>query len=365
MIKSEEASFMPDPEEFQRRLLDWYDREARILPWRGELDPYKIWISEMMLQQTRVDTVIPYYFRFIAAIPSVDALSLLPEDQLLKLWQGLGYYRRAMNLQKAARIIMERFHGQLPSAIADLQSLPGIGPYSSGAIASIAFGTKTCAIDGNVLRVMARLTGTRDNIAEPAVKRRLEDTLKELLPEDRIGDFNQAMMELGALVCLPNGTPKCEECPHHAQCEAARQGLCAVIPEKIKDKQRRIETKTVFVISAENYIALRKRKKGGLLANLWEFPQVDGHLSEDECKDMLKKWGILNAEIIQTEFSRHIFSHLEWHMTGYSVFAEKTADYPPEWVWASKNEIVQYYAIPTAFKGFMKWIPLDTFHVVR
>ncbi len=302
-----------------------------------------------------MDTVIPYYNRFIAAVPSIESLALMPEDQLLKLWQGLGYYRRAMNLQKAARIIMERFNGQLPSTIADLQSMPGIGKYSSGAIASIAFGTRICAIDGNVLRVMARLTGNRGNIEEPAVKRRLEKTLEDLLPVNRIGDFNQAMMELGALVCLPNGEPKCAQCPHYEQCEALRRDLCAVIPAKTKEKDRKIENKTVFIIAAGDRIALHKRGKTGLLANLWEFPQVDGHLSEGECMNMLKEWGIFNAEIIQTEFSRHIFSHLEWHMTGYCVSAEKAADYPPEWVWASKNEIAQDYAIPTAFKGFMKW----------
>ncbi len=352
---------MINPEDFQTELLDWYSKEARTLPWRNDPDPYKTWISEMMLQQTRVDTVIPYYNRFIAEIPTVRALSDVPEEKLLKLWQGLGYYSRAMNLQKAARILIEKFNGEIPSDIKELQSLPGIGAYSSGAIASIAFGARTCAVDGNVLRVMARITANTGDISDRMVKIQLTEVVEGLLPARRTGDFNQALMDLGATTCLPNGEPKCAVCPVQGYCEAYGKGLVSMIPEKAKSKERRTEEMTVFILSRDDAILLKKRAGRGLLANLWEFPHTGGHLAEEECKEKLEEWGIRSRDITPIGPSRHIFSHLEWHMTGYFILADSRRPLPAgnpqeEWVWASKKEILQRYSIPTAFKSFMKWI---------
>lgn len=346
---------MMDPGIFQQKLLDWYRKEARVLPWRTDPAPYKVWISEMMLQQTRVDTVIPYFERFVSEIPSVGDLSETPDDRLLKLWQGLGYYRRAMNLKKAARIMMEQFDGRIPDTVELLKTLPGIGDYSAGAIASIGFGVKTCAVDGNVLRVMARLTADSGNIDDPSVKKRWKAEVQKLLPENGAGDFNQALMDLGATICLPNGAPRCTECPVRPLCEADKAGIASLIPEKIKVRDRRIEQKTVFILVDNGRFALRKREPEGLLANLFEFPHAEGFLSLEECGAMLKEWGISGYDILPAGEARHVFSHLEWHMKGYFV-AVRDKKPMAEWIWVSPEEIRLAYSIPTAFKGFMKWL---------
>jgi len=340
-------------EGFHQDLLAWYRSSARDLPWRREPAPYRIWISEMMLQQTRVDTVIPYYNRFIEEIPTIQKLAAIEEDRLLKLWQGLGYYNRALNLKKAARRIVEEFDGIMPSEVKDLMTLPGIGEYSSGAIASIAFGKKVPAIDGNVLRIVARITGSREDIGSIKTKELFRPVVLSLLPEVAVGDFNQALMDLGATICLPNGSPKCAECPVQGYCLAHKDGLVSELPVKTRKKIRVVEEKTVLVISLENRLAIRKRDGGGLLPNLFEFPNLPGHLTEQECKEAVETLGVKALEIKGLNPVRHIFTHLEWKMKGYFVEVELKRE-QEGLIWATREEIDTFYSIPTAFKGFLK-----------
>lgn len=338
-------------QKFQEQLLGWYDAHARILPWRDQPAPYRVWISEIMLQQTRVDTVKPYFERFMEALPSIQALAEVSDDQLMKLWEGLGYYSRARNLKKAAQQVLEDFGGQLPSHPEELQKLPGIGPYSSGAISSIAFGVKAPAIDGNVLRVIARITANTGDITNNGVKKEIEKQVVDLLPDVRVGDFNQSLMELGATVCVPNGLPKCEQCPVHALCAGSQQGIAADLPIKQKKKKRRLENKTVFVIEYRDRIAVAKRPEGGLLAGLWEFPNTEGHLFYGESAKLLKAWGITSEGMLPLQNSKHIFTHLEWHMVGYFVEAQQVED-KGLFTWATREEIFAQYSIPTAFKAY-------------
>ncbi len=344
---------MTDINKFQSNLTQWYRKESRELPWRSDPTPYKVWISEMMLQQTRVDTVIPYFLRFIAEIPTVQALAQVEEGKLLKLWQGLGYYNRALHLKKAAGLIIENFNGQIPSETEELQSLPGIGAYSAGAIASIAFGKRVPAVDGNVLRIIARITANREDIGDAKNKKRIESFVRELLPLEHTGDFNQALMDLGAGICLPNGEPKCPECPINEFCRAYREGLCSEIPVKTSKKERKIEKKTVLVILYKNRFALRKRNGGGLLPNLWEFPNVEGALTKEKCRELLPEMGLSAYKITALKASRHIFTHLEWHMKGFFIDASEVQN-SSDWVWVTKEEINDQYSIPTAFKEYLK-----------
>lgn len=339
----------------QEKLLEWYDSNARILPWRDNPSPYRVWISEIMLQQTRVDTVKPYFERFMKTVPSIQELADISEDQLLKLWEGLGYYSRARNLKKAAVIIMQQFGGIVPADIKGLMSLPGIGPYTSGAIASIAYGIKTSAIDGNVLRVIARITANQGDIADPRVKNEIEAVVCSFLPEQRVGDFNQALMELGATICLPNKQPKCSSCPVQLFCNANQQDIAGLLPVKSKKKARKLEEKTIFVIDYMGNTAIRQRPAEGLLSSLWEFPNVEGHLSYEECEKILKQWGITASEITQMKASKHIFTHLEWHMIGYFVSA-RSIQGENQFLWATRKEIKERYSIPTAFKAYRDFL---------
>ena len=339
--------------QFQHKLLTWYGSSARILPWRDNPSPYRVWISEIMLQQTRVEAVKPYFERFLEEVPTIRDLAVLPKDRLMKLWEGMGYYSRARNLKKAACILMEQYHGELPSDRKELQALPGIGPYTSGAIASIAFGAGEPAVDGNVLRVMARISGNRGDLKDKSVRKELETLAAELLPRKKPVDSNQALMELGAVVCLPNGKPKCGECPVQSFCEAYKQDAADQIPLKAGKAERRMENRTVFVICFEERIALRKRPEQGLLSGLWEFPNAYGHLSSAECREALAEWGICPGSIVPLPDAKHIFSHLEWHMKGYSVRA-KAVQEECGLVWAEKEEIRNHYSIPSAFQAYLR-----------
>lgn len=336
---------------FQLALLKWYDNHARILPWRDNPTPYRVWVSEIMLQQTRVDTVKPYFEKFIKNVPDIQALAILPEEELLKLWEGLGYYSRAMNLKKAAILITEQFGGQIPSDVDKLKTLPGVGAYTSGAIASISFDKSVPAIDGNVLRVISRLTANQGDIIDKTVKREIEQNLIQLLPSARAGDFNQALMELGATVCVHGGSPKCEACPVQSFCAGYDQGIAAKLPVKGEKKARRIELKTVCIISYQDLYAIRQRVDSRLLANLWEFPLLEGHLSIQECTEELKKWGITVDKIVPLTNAKHIFSHLEWHMIGYFITAIHITEHPAL-IWVTKKHIEQQYSIPSAFKKY-------------
>ena len=327
-------------------LLAWYDAGARVLPWRDDPTAYHVWLSEIMLQQTRVSAVLPYYERFLAALPDVAALAAVEEDRLLKLWEGLGYYNRARNLQKAAHKIMEEYDGAFPGDYETIRSLPGIGEYTAGAVASIAFGQAVPAVDGNVLRVIARITGDEGDVLDSAVKRRFGAWVRDVLPEDRPGDFNQALMELGAMVCLPNGAPKCAQCPARPFCTACREGTWNVLPVKRKKTPRRMEEKTVFVLLSSQGVALRQRAAKGLLAGLWEYPNEP----VEECA-IPALLGLAPEELEPAGQGRHIFTHIEWRMQARTARIPAEA-LPEGWVWADRQALAQDYAVPNAFQAF-------------
>ena len=334
--------------DFQTALLLWYDKNKRVLPWRDIPTPYRVWVSEIMLQQTRVDTVKPYFERFVAELPDVKALAEVSEQKLLKLWEGLGYYSRVKNMQRAAKTVMEQ-GGGFPSTYAELLKLSGIGKYSAGAIASIAYGEKVCAVDGNVLRVLSRITENYGDILCPSVKLEIENIVKELLPNSRVGDFNQALMELGACVCLPNGFPKCELCPMSFLCLAFQKNVQALIPVKKSKADKTEEFKMVFLIFHGDKVAIRKRSDSGLLAGLWEFPSSEGHLTLENAEKLLASWGIAVKNIEKSQPSKHIFTHKIWHMTGVTVVTENEVS---DFVWTTREKIAEDYPIATAFKTY-------------
>ena len=343
---------------FQERLnrlaaprLDWYDVNKRELPWRGAPDPYAVWVSEIMLQQTRVAAVIPYYQRFMAQLPTVADLAAVPEDQLLKLWEGLGYYSRARNLQKAAKVICEEYGGQFPVDYARLVKLPGIGDYTAGAIASIAFGRAVPAVDGNVLRVAARIGGIAEDILDPKVRKEFRRRMEEATPHDRPGAFNQALMDLGATICLPNGMPLCDSCPVRQLCAAREQGTQAQLPLRKKKAPRRREELTIYLLINQGKVALRRRSEDGLLAGLWEFPHVPGTLEDSAAAVPVENWGLQIVDWRKKLTARHIFTHVEWHMTGYLVDVRgcDMADF----TWADREEL-ENYAIPSAFAKYLE-----------
>lgn len=327
-------------------LLTWYGENARVLPWRTDPEPYKVWVSEIMLQQTRVAAVLSYFTRFLEAFPTVADLADAPEEKLMKLWQGLGYYSRARNLQKAARQIMDRFGGEFPRTYEELRTLAGVGEYTAGAIASIAFGIPVPAVDGNLLRVSARITGEVGEITSPAVKKKLTAQLREILPLEFPGRFNQAMMDLGATVCLPNGTPLCRQCPAAEFCTAHALGKETDLPARGEKKPRRVEERTVFLIFREGKVALRRRPEKGLLARLWELPNALSPAAY-----ALEEWGIAAEEKKPGIEGKHIFTHVEWRMTSVLVRTGQET-LPPGWVWADRAELERDYAVPSAFAAF-------------
>lgn len=334
-------------------LLAWYDRAARVLPWRSNPTPYFVWISEIMLQQTRVEAVKPYFDRFVREIPNIAALSAVEDGALMKIWQGLGYYSRARNLKKAAQGIMTGHDGVFPGTYEAIRALPGIGDYTAGAIASIAFGLPVSAVDGNVLRVFARLLGSGVNIAQPATKKLFAAGIRRLIPPDRPGDFNQALMELGATVCLPNGQPKCGVCPLSGHCRGYELGIAETLPVKPPKKPRRQETLTVLIIKdPAGRVALRQRPEKGLLAGMWEYPHVPEYLTADQTARQLKLWRLGEAEITELPAAKHVFTHVEWHMVGYKARLFTPAPVLPGWVWCSVDELREKYAIPSAFRAY-------------
>ena len=292
------------------RLLPWYEQNRRDLPWRRDREPYHVWLSEIMLQQTRVEAVKGYYARFLAALPTVEALAEADPELCHKLWEGLGYYSRVRNLQKAAQVIVQNLGGVFPRDYAGIRALPGVGDYTAGAVGSISFELPTPAVDGNVLRVAARLALDDRPVDRPAVKRELTAALAEIYPRGRCGDFTQALMELGATVCLPGGAPRCEACPLADLCEAHRAGAELTVPVRTAKKPRRQEAMTVFVLEAPQGLALRKRPNTGLLAGLWELPHVPGLLEPAEALDQAAAWGIRVTELQRQAEKRHIFTHV-------------------------------------------------------
>ena len=329
-------------------LLPWYRENKRDLPWRQDKEPYHIWLSEIMLQQTRVEAVKGYYSRFLTALPTIADLARCDDDQLHKLWEGLGYYSRVRNLKKAACVIMERHGGRFPEAYEQVIALPGIGEYTAGAICSIAFNKPVAAVDGNVLRVVSRLTENDTPIDLPACKTAVRQALERIYPKDA-GDFTQALMELGATVCGPNRKPDCGNCPCRAFCRGAQNGTAEKFPVKLPKKSRREEKMTVLILSCDGKFALQKRQDKGLLAGLWQFPNLPGHLDAQCALDAVEAMGLQPRQLLRQLCRKHIFTHIQWDMLGTYVEVAQPAG---EFAWLTAAEINENAALPTAFRQF-------------
>ena len=329
-------------------LLPWYRANKRCLPWRQDREPYHVWLSEIMLQQTRVEAVKGYYARFLETLPTIGHLAVCDDVVLHKLWEGLGYYSRVRNLKKAAIKIMEEHHGLFPGEYDAIRALPGIGDYTAGAVCSICFGQKTPAVDGNVLRVVSRILEDDTPIDLPAQKKKVHGLLREIYPEEA-GEFTQALMELGATLCGPNWKPRCGECPCRSFCGGAIHGTAEQFPVKSPKKEKRIEEKTVFVLSCDGRYALRKRPEEGLLAGLWEFPHVPEKLETKDALGQVEAFGLQPREIYRQVDRKHIFTHIRWEMRGiYLEVAELGGDF----TWFTAQEIQEQAALPTAFRQF-------------
>ncbi|MGN0142797.1 MAG: A/G-specific adenine glycosylase [Roseburia sp.] len=369
MLKDFELEICVEP------LLTWFLGHARVLPWREEPTPYRVWVSEIMLQQTRVEAVKPYFERFMRELPTVETLAQCPEDKLLKLWEGLGYYNRVRNLKAAAVQIMEDCGGVIPSDYSELLKLTGIGHYTAGAVASIAYGRPVPAVDGNVLRVITRLTADDTDIMKQSFRNEMEQVLLELLEKTSAeifsfealprgnfpGAFNQALMELGATVCLPNGEPHCAECPWQDMCRARQQGRIGELPVKTRAKARKIEERTVLIIRDGDKVAIRKRPKKGLLAGLYELPNLEGRLSAQEALETVKRMHFSPIRIERLADAKHIFSHVEWHMTGYAIRVEEAAFAETEnpestLLFVDAEGARERYAIPSAFAAYAQYL---------
>ena len=328
-------------------LLPWYGENRRDLPWRADKDPYHVWLSEIMLQQTRVEAVRSCYVRFLRHIPTISALAAIEDEQLMKLWEGLGYYSRARNLKKAAIVIMENYGGVFPDTYERVLALPGIGSYTAGAICSIAYDLPTPAVDGNVLRVIARLTNDETPVDTPAYKAAVEKSLKEVYPTNA-GDFTQALMELGATVCGPNKPPDCGACPCKDFC-CSKDCQPERLPVRLPKRQRRQEDMTVLILSCDGKYALQKRNSNGLLASMWQFPNAPGKKGIDEILVIAQNWGLRPKEILRQVERKHIFTHVQWNMRAFYM---EVGEQPDDFVWLSLAEIEDQIALPTAFRQF-------------
>lgn len=340
-------------------LLEWYPHHARVLPWRESPTPYRVWVSEIMLQQTRVEAVKPYFERFVAALPDIPSLAACPQERLLKLWEGLGYYNRVRNMQSAAQTVMQEHNGMLPADFDALLKLKGIGRYTAGAVASIAYGIPVPAVDGNVLRVLMRVSQDSSDITKQSVKAAAERLLQPVIPEGQAGTFTQAFMELGATVCVPNGEPKCAECPWQPDCLAYRNGTFASLPQKGRAKPRKIEERTVLVIRDGEKALLHRRPARGLLAGMYEFPNLQGRLTREEVTAYVGSMGMVPLKVEPLEDARHIFSHIEWHMAGYMVRVAQLDDMEGQkegYVFAQAEVSEEKYAIPSAFAKYTKYM---------
>lgn len=333
-------------------LLAWYDRHARALPWRGIHDPYRTWVSETMLQQTRVETVIGYYERFLQRFPTVADLAAAPEDDVLKMWEGLGYYSRARNLHKGAKQVMADFGGMIPADVEELRKISGIGPYTAGAIASIAFDRPVPAVDGNVIRVVSRLHGIRENVGIPSVRRLLEEEAAALVPADRPGDFNQAVMDLGATICVP-GTPACEKCPLQGECDAFAAGDAEDLPVLPRKNPPKVFDYAVCLIFSGNRVLMRQRTEA-MLRGLWVFPMVEGKPTLRQLPAAVKKLTRLSATDAKSAGeAKHVFTHQIWQMQLYTMSVPENAEAPAGYRFIPVAEMDEL-AIPTAVKAAVR-----------
>ncbi len=340
-------------------LVTWYREHRRQLPWRENITAYHVWVSEIMLQQTRVEAVKPFYARFLETFPTIADLANAEEDLLLKTWEGLGYYNRVRNMQKAARQVMLEYRGEFPQEYEQIRGLTGIGDYTAGAIASFAFGIPKPAVDGNVLRVYSRLVASYEDIMKNTVRERAAQEIEDFMPQKEASDFNQGLIELGATVCGPNGAPKCELCPLRAQCKAYEYGVQLELPVKAKAKERRIEKKTVFLFQDGDSVAIRKRADKGLLASLYEFPNREGHLTEEEALAYAKEIGLQPLRIKALVEGKHIFSHVEWHMIGYQIRVDELERASEqEFLFIHPEQIQKQYPIPAAFETYTRYLEI-------
>ena len=340
------------PKDIAQPLLIWYRENARDLPWRKQITPYRVWVSEIMLQQTRVEAVKPYFERFMRELPSVQSLAEAEQEKLLKLWEGLGYYSRARNLQKAARQVCELYSGELPADYGELQKLCGIGAYTAGAIASIAYGIPVPAVDGNVMRVWARLTGCEQDILQPAVQKAAREDVAAVIPAQHAGEFTQALIELGATVCVPAGEARCDACPLQAFCTALAEDKTDALPVRAKAKPRKIEKKTVLILWDGARVVLHKRPYTGLLAGMYEFYQTEGSMTAEQVAEHVQALGLEVMQIDQPIKAKHIFTHLEWHMTGYPVRVRSTQPVSDKMTCATLQELGGTYPVPSAHRVF-------------
>lgn len=345
----------PPLKESVEPVVAWYRKHRRDLPWREHPDAYRVWVSEIMLQQTRVEAVKPYYERFLEAFPDVAALAEAEEDKLLKMWEGLGYYNRVRNMQKAAQQVMTEHNGHFPQSYDEILKLSGIGHYTAGAISSFAYGIAKPAVDGNVLRVVSRLLASDADIMKASTRAQMERLIEEVIPIDAAADFNQGLIEIGAIVCVPNGEPKCEICPVAHLCKAKAQNIQMELPVKTKAKARRIEKRTVLIFRDNETVAIRKRPVKGLLAGLYELPNVEGHLTRKEVIEYGKEIGLTPIRVKKLASAKHIFSHVEWHMIGYEVLVDELEKNCSEkMIFAGREEIDRKYSIPSAFEAYIE-----------
>ena len=335
-------------------LLRWYEQNKRTLPFRTVSTPYRVWVSEIMLQQTRVSAALPYFERFMAELPTVADLAACDPERLHKLWEGLGYYSRVRNLQKAAQIVMEQHGGALPADYDALLKLPGVGAYTAGAIASISFGLPVPAVDGNVLRVFSRLYNDPGVITEPAVKKAFTARVMEHQPPEKAGDYNQALMELGALVCVPNGAPLCGQCPLAESCLARAAGTTAQLPQKAKPKPRKLVPVTLALVESPAGFLVQQRPEKGLLAGLWQpILWEDEHLLQAEVLARLAALGLDTGTAAPAALpaAKHIFTHIEWLMSGVQLHVPAQSA-PAGYVWASREQLRTTYTLPGAFRAY-------------
>ena len=342
------------------KLCDWYEKNRRDLPWRVSNDPYDVWLSEIMLQQTRIEAVKRRYIEFQEELPSVQAVAECEDDRLMRLWEGMGYYSRARNLKRCAETLMKEYDGTFPADAAKLKKLPGIGPYTAGAIASICFDLPVPAVDGNVMRVVSRLFLIRDDIRDAKTKKLVEEMIRSLLESKAVSAsvFNQAVMELGEIICVPNGVPLCEQCPLSDSCQAHIKDLTDEIPYRSELKQRKIEQRTLLIIHDGERFLIHKRPDRGLLASLYEFYGTDADLNEKEALKAVMGMGLSPLRIRVLPESKHIFTHKEWHMKAYEIMVEDASQFSGESMFLVTKKELASLAVPSAFKTYMDWYSL-------
>ncbi|MGD6966135.1 A/G-specific adenine glycosylase [Rossellomorea vietnamensis] len=347
-----------DIEAFKEDLLNWFTAEQRQLPWREDSDPYKVWVSEIMLQQTRVDTVIPYFLNFISKFPTIEALASADEEDVLKAWEGLGYYSRARNLQSAVKEVRDSYGGIVPSEPKEISQLKGVGPYTAGAILSIAYGKPEPAVDGNVMRVLSRILTIWEDIAKPSSRKVFEEAVRKLISHENPSYFNQALMELGALICTPT-SPKCLLCPVREHCSAFHEGVQDTLPVKTKKKSvKKLQMAAVVLKNEDGNYLIHKRSAKGLLANLWEFPncEVDSFGSQrKQLEDFLQEEFNVEAAIENGLLTKiqHIFSHLVWDVDVYVGVIKNIGDIP-DGLRVVDEEELSTFAFPVSHQKIWK-----------